>query len=175
MNDQHTEEVILVDEFDRPIGFQGKLEAHRDGGKLHRAFSIFIFNGQGEMLLQRRSTGKYHFGGLWSNACCSHPRRGETLRDAVHRRLQEELGFDTELREVFSFTYTATDPRSGLTEREYDHVFIGEFDGVPRPHRDEVDDVRWLDPKEAQRDMGANPEKYAPWFRIAFPKVTEIH
>ncbi len=168
------EELILVDESDRPIGFEEKIKVHQDGGKLHRAFSIFVFNERGETLLQLRSAAKYHFGGLWTNACCGHPSRGESLEEAAHRRLKEELGFDTKLREVFSFTYTATDPKSGLTEREYDHVFVGEFNGVPCPSPKEIDGLRWLNARAVERDIAANPAAYTPWFAIALARVVEL-
>src|SRR5262245_1821004 len=121
------DQIILVDEQDREIGVEEKLAGHRNGGRLHRAFSVFVFNARGEMLLQQRSDRKYHFRGKWTNACCGHPRPGEELVSAAHRRLSEELGFDTDLREVFSFLYCAEDPDSGLTEREFDHVLIGTF------------------------------------------------
>ncbi len=168
------EEVILVDEEDRAIGFEEKLAAHRNGGKLHRAFSIFIFNRRGEMLLQKRSARKYHFGGLWTNACCGHPTRDEPLERAVHRRLREELGFDTDLRRAFSFTYTATDADSGLTERELDHVFLGEFEGVPRPHPDEIDELSWAAAEELERDLAARAEDFSPWLAIALPRVLAL-
>ncbi len=165
------EQLILVDEEDNPVGFAGKLEAHRNGGKLHRAFSIFIFNSEGKMLLQRRSLKKYHFGGFWTNACCSHPVKGEGLTDGVHRRLREEFGFDTELRERFRFLYRATDARSGLTEHELDHVFVGEFDGEPEANPDEIDDWMWVDLRDLESDLRANPEKYTPWFRMVVDRL----
>ena len=168
------DEIILVDEAGRTIGFEDKIRAHQGGGRLHRAFSIFIFNPDGRMLLQKRSARKYHFGGLWTNACCSHPRKGEELEDAAHRRLREELGFDTDLKEAFTFTYTASDPKSDLTEREYDHVFVGEFDGVPEPNSEEVDDWRWMDCAEVLRHLAANPDHYTPWFAIACPRVVDL-
>lgn len=161
------EEVILVDEHDNPIGFEAKLEAHKHGGKLHRAFSIFVFDGAGRMLLQRRSRKKYHFGGLWTNACCGHPRRGEALLDAARRRLREEFGFDAELEELFTFIYRASDPESGLAENEFDHVLRGEFDGEPRPNPEEIDDWRWIGPAELAVNLQANPRCYTPWFAIA--------
>ena len=168
------EEIILVDETGRTIGFEEKTRAHRDGGKLHRAFSIFIFDPDGRMLLQKRSAKKYHFGGLWTNACCSHPRRGEELEEAAHRRLREELGFDTDLDEAFTFTYTATDAKSGLTEHEFDHVFVGGFNGAPTPNPDEVDDWKWMDHAQVLRDLAANPEHYTPWFAIGCPRVLDF-
>jgi isopentenyl-diphosphate delta-isomerase len=168
------EEIILVDEHDREVGFAEKLDAHRDGGRLHRAFSIVLFNARGEMLLQLRAAAKYHFGGLWTNACCGHPRRGEELEPAARRRLREELGIDAELREVFSFTYTATDPRSGLTENEFDHVLVGRFDGEVAPDPDEMDDVRWIDCAELERDLDARPEAYTPWFRRVVERLPDL-
>jgi len=122
--------VVLVDENDNEIGVEEKINAHRKG-LLHRAFSIFVFNSKNELLLQKRAADKYHSGGLWSNTCCSHPRPGENLKDAAHRRLQEEMGFDCSLREVFSFLYKKSFD-NGLTEHELDHVFFGKFDGIPK-------------------------------------------
>jgi isopentenyl-diphosphate delta-isomerase len=171
--DERGEEVILVDEDDNPMGFETKLRAHEDGGKLHRAFSVFIFDRAGKMLLQRRAKRKYHFGSLWSNACCSHPRRGEKLTDAVRARLQQEFGFSTEMEEIFSFVYRASDAQSGLTEYEFDHVFYGEFNGEPRPDPDEIEDWKWVDPTELTADLEINPHDYTPWFRIAAPRVIE--
>jgi isopentenyl-diphosphate delta-isomerase len=166
--------IVLVDEEDRPIGVAEKLAGHRDGGRLHRAFSIFVFNRRGEMLLQQRSTRKYHFRGLWTNACCGHPRPEEALEVAARRRLGEELGFDTPLREVFSFVYTAEDPDSGLTEREFDHVLFGTFDGTPVPHPDEVDAVRWIARADLERELAARPEVHSPWFREAFARIAAL-
>jgi isopentenyl-diphosphate delta-isomerase len=171
VNNESSEELILVDDSDNSIGFETKLKAHENGGRLHRAFTIFVLNSAGRMLLQRRAKGKYHFSGLWSNACCSHPRKGETLQDAAHRRLQQEFGFDAGLREIFSFVYRASDPRSGLAEHEFDHVFCGEFDGEPRPNPDEIKDWKWICVAELLRDLQSNPHDYTPWFRIAVPRV----
>jgi isopentenyl-diphosphate delta-isomerase len=166
-----SDELILVDEHDNPVGYETKLRAHQNGGKLHRAFSVFIFNTAGQMLLQRRAPDKYHFGGLWTNACCSHPRRGQSLIDAAHLRLREELGFDTELQEVFSFTYRATDPTSGLTEHEFDHVFVGRFDGTLSPNAAEVDDCKWVGADELLTDVRARPAAYTPWFAAIVERV----
>ena len=168
------EEIILVDESDRVVGFAEKMEAHRDGGRLHRAFSIVLFNQRGEMLLQLRAAAKYHFGGLWTNACCGHPRRGEKLLPAARRRLREELGIEAELREVFNFTYTATDPGSGLTENEYDHVLVGHFDGPLTADPEEMDDIRWIDCAELERDLAARPEAYTPWFGQVVERLPEL-
>jgi isopentenyl-diphosphate delta-isomerase len=165
------EEIILVDKNDKPVGFEEKIKAHENGGKLHRAFSIFIFNSKGDMLLQLRSVKKHHFGGLLTNACCSHPRKGEELKDAVHRKLKQEFGFDADLAEKFSFVYKATDEKSGLTEHEFDHVFVGKFDGKPNPNPEEIDDFNWISMANLKKDVAANPEKYTPWFSIALKKL----
>lgn len=168
---EESDDLILVDERDKLIGYESKLRAHQDGGLLHRAFSIFIFNSTGEMLLQRRAPGKYHFGGLWTNACCSHPRRGQTTPDAAHLRLREEFGFDTDLRELFTFTYRAADPASGLTEHEVDHVFLGRFGGMPCPNPAEISEWKWISPPELLADLRARPEMYTPWFALAVERV----
>ncbi len=162
--------VILVDENDKEIGFEEKMEAHKTG-KLHRAFSIFVFNSKGELLLQRRARDKYHSGGLWSNTCCSHPRVGETLEEAVHRRLKEEMGFDCELREAFHFIYKA---RVGdLTEHELDHVFIGRYNGEVNPNPDEVEEYKWVPVASLSKDMKVHPENYTEWFKIAFERTAK--
>lgn len=169
------EEIVLVNENDSQIGVEEKLRAHQNGGKLHRAFSIFIFNGRGEMMLQLRSMKKHHFRALWTNTCCSHPLKGERLEDAVHRKLKQEMGFDTELKELLSFTYKAYDPESGLTEHEYDHVFVGVFDGEPDPNPEEADDWKWMGPEELKSDVKAHPEKYTPWFKLVLDRVLSAH
>jgi isopentenyl-diphosphate delta-isomerase len=163
---------VLVDENDNEIGIEEKIKAHENGGKLHRAFSIFVFNSRGELLLQKRAETKYHAPGLWTNTCCSHPRPGESLEDAVHRRLKEEMGFDCELKRVFHVIYKA-DVGNGLTEWEFDHVFIGKFDGEPKPNPEEASDWKWVSLEEVERDVKEHPEKYTPWFRIILPKVIE--
>lgn len=170
---ERSEELILVDVHDNPIGFETKLKAHENGGKLHRAFSIFVFDGVGRMLLQRRAKKKYHFGGLWTNACCGHPRKGENLQEAAHARLRQEFGFSTEAEEVFSFVYRASDAKSGLTEYEFDHVFCGEFDGEPRANPDEIDDWQWMGLADLLADLETNAHAYTPWFRIAVHQVIE--
>ena len=163
--------VVLVDEQDRPLGVEAKLKAHEAGGRLHRAFSVFLFDAAGRMLLQRRATTKYHFGGLWTNACCSHPQWGEDVVSGAKVRLREELGVVADLSEAFTFVYRADDPASGLTEHEFDHVLFGQFDGRPEPDPAEVDGWRWVDPYELSRDVAAHPERYTPWFRIALDQV----
>lgn len=163
-----TEQVILVDENDNEIGTEEKLKAHKEG-KLHRAFSIFVFNSKGEMMIHRRAKAKYHSGGLWTNTCCSHPRPGEELSGAVHRRLKEEMGFDCGLKEVFNFTYKVNFGK--LFEHEVDHVFVGEFNGKPTPDPEEVDDWKWVGVEELKKDMKANPDKYTYWFKIALEEL----
>lgn len=158
------EQVILVDALDREIGLEEKMQAHREG-KLHRAISVFLFNDAGQMLLQQRALSKYHSGGQWSNACCSHPRQGETLLAAATRRLGEELGVHCELEKVFEFTYRV-DLDQGLTEHEYDHVFVGRFNGSPRLNPDEACAWKWIDIDELEEDVLLHPERYTAWFKI---------
>ena len=162
-------EVILVDEQDRPVGKAEKMKAHREG-LLHRAFSVFIFNDKGEMLLQQRAAHKYHSGGLWTNACCSHPAPGETTAAAASRRLQEEMGFSTALTKIFDFTYRA-EFDNGLTEHEYDHVYIGNYDGTILAHEAEVKDHCFMSIQMITDMMQLHPEKYTSWFKIAFPML----
>jgi isopentenyl-diphosphate delta-isomerase len=163
--------VVLVNEQDEPIGIMEKMEAH-EKALLHRAFSVFIFNEKGEMLLQRRSLKKYHSGGLWTNACCSHPYPDEDVLAAAVRRTKEELGIVVELKKAFSFTYKA-DLDAGLTEYEFDHVFIGNYQGKISANQDEVGDYAYLDLKYLSEHMEKNPEKYTVWFRIALPMLQE--
>ena len=165
------EEVILVDESDRPVGVIEKMAAHRQA-LLHRAFSVFIFNSRGEMLLQQRAQEKYHSAGLWTNACCSHPRPGEDTRQAAVRRLQEELGFTTKLEKLFEFTYrTAYD--NGLTEFEFDHVFVGTHDRDISPDRAEVSDFRYQSLSAIEAELGCAPDRFTSWFQLAFPLLKE--
>ena len=161
--------VILVNEQDEEIGSMDKLEVHRKA-ILHRAFSVFIFNEKGEMLLQRRALNKYHSGGLWTNACCSHPRPGETVEGAAARRLVEELGFSTDLHRIFSFLYKAPFD-NGLTEHEYDHVFIGQYSGLVHPNPDEVGDFCYKQMDSIRDSLESHPHKYTEWFKIAFPML----
>lgn len=163
------QQVILVNEKDEPIGAMEKMEAHRKA-VLHRAFSIFIFNSKKEMLLQQRARQKYHSGGLWTNACCSHPSPGEDTKEAAQRRLQEELGFNTEIREIFDFTYKSTFG-NGLTEFEFDHVFAGTYDDNIVPNKEEVDDYCFKSMEEIESTLASHPAKYTAWFHIAFPLV----
>lgn len=161
--------VILVNELDEPIGTMEKLEAHQKG-LLHRAFSVFITNAKGELLLQQRALNKYHSGGLWTNTCCSHPLPDEDVIAASHRRLVEEMGFDCELTEVFSFTYRA-EFDNGLTEYEFDHVLIGQYDGEIQPDNAEVMNHKFASPDEIRFLLLTAPETFTHWFHIAFPKI----
>lgn len=163
------DEVILVNEQDEPVGSMEKMEVHRKA-LLHRAFSVFIVNRKGDMLLQQRARKKYHSPGLWTNACCSHPRPGEITRDAAARRLSEELGFTTELSKIFAFTYRS-EFENGLTEFEYDHVFFGVYDGPIAADPNEVNDYCFKTMAEIQANLGSNPLHYTVWFLQAFPLV----
>jgi farnesyl-diphosphate farnesyltransferase len=160
-----SEEVILVNEKDEVIGVEEKIKTHRLGA-LHRAFSVFIFNSMGQLLLQKRTSTKYHSQGLWSNTCCGHPRLGESTEQASRRRLREEMGFDCEVREVFQFLYRAK-LEDGLIEHEYDHVLVGSFNDDPSPSPNEVDDWKWINLETLKLDIQENPEAYTCWFRIA--------
>jgi isopentenyl-diphosphate delta-isomerase len=164
-----TDQLILVDEQDNPIGTCEKMAAHRQG-LLHRAFSIFIFDAQGRMLLQQRALSKYHSGGLWTNACCSHPFPEEDNLAAASRRLQEELGFTTSLHKVFDFYYRA-EFDNGLTEHEFDHVFVGQYEGALEVNPQEVMDYCFLSLEEIQNQLETRPDRYTAWFKIAFPRL----
>ncbi|HOZ86543.1 MAG TPA: isopentenyl-diphosphate Delta-isomerase [Bacteroidia bacterium] len=164
-----TEHVILVDESDKPLGSMEKMDAHRKG-VLHRAFSVFIFNSQGLMLLQQRAIGKYHSGGLWTNTCCSHPRPGESTMAAAQRRLKEEMGMEVELNFKTSFTYKATFSNT-LTEHEFDHVFTGTSDSDPRINKDEVENFQWLPVADVKKQIASEPDRFTAWFMIAMEKL----
>lgn len=163
--------LILVDEHDVPLGTAEKMEAH-EKALLHRAFSVFIFNQKGEMLLQQRAINKYHSGGLWTNACCSHPYFNQETLVAAEKRLQEEMGFTTALTKAFEFVYKAPF-NNGLTEYEYDHVFIGKYDGKILPDKDEVADYCFMSMGEIKNSVQSHPHKYTEWFKIAFTKIEE--
>ena len=165
------EEVILVNEADEEVGTMEKMEAHQKA-LLHRAFSVFLFNNRSEMLLQQRAMCKYHSGGLWTNACCSHPRPGETVEAAASRRTKEELGIEPVIHKAFSFTYRAAFD-NGLTEHEFDHVFVGRFDGSLFPDPNEVSDTCYLSIEDIRKDLTEHPSKYTEWFKIAFQQVEE--
>ena len=160
--------VILVDENDNPLGNIVKAEAHLKG-LLHRAFSIFIFNGEGKLLLQKRAQTKYHSGGLWTNTCCGHPSPGEIISDAANRRLYEEMKIKTPLSSVCSFKYKA-DLNNGLIEHEIDHVFYGLTDQVPEPDPLEAEDWKYIDPINLVSDINKQPEIYTAWLKICIDR-----
>lgn len=163
------ETVILVDRDDQETGTMEKMEAHLQG-KMHRAFSVFIFNKKGELLLQQRADGKYHSGGKWTNTCCSHPRPGETTPEAAHRRLQEEMGIACELNFVFSFVY-CTAIQDDIIENEYDHVFFGSTDALPVPNPDEVSSFKYISMAHLATELKNNPGDYTQWLAICFNEV----
>jgi len=165
----HLREVILVDENDQQTGVMEKLEAHRKG-LLHRAFSVFVLNSEGEMLLQKRAWNKYHSPGLWTNTCCSHPMPGELTIDAASRRLMEEMGFSCDLKEIESFKYHAPFD-NGLIEHEYDHILIGHHNGQVLPDPGEVCEHQWLYLDDIEDQLKINKDAFTFWFRIAFPLV----
>ena len=163
------QQVILVNEKDEAIGTMDKMPAHQQG-VLHRAFSVFIFDAKGRMLLQQRAAQKYHGGGLWTNACCSHPAPDEGVKTAANRRLQEEMGFNTPLNKIFEFTYNVP-VENGLVEHEYDHVFAGVYDGRIEPNKAEVADYCYQSIAEIKWGIQQQPHKFTSWFKIAFPAV----
>jgi len=163
------QQVIIVNEADEIKGAAGKMEAHRKG-LLHRAFSVFVFNNKGEMLLQQRAMNKYHSGGLWTNACCSHPSPGEEIRDAATKRLKKEMGFETELEKIFDFVYKA-EFENGLIEYEFDHVFVGEHEGEVEFCGEEVMDYCYKSMQDISNSLHEHPLKYTAWFRLAYPRI----
>ncbi|MCC8146192.1 MAG: isopentenyl-diphosphate Delta-isomerase [Bacteroidales bacterium] len=163
--------VILVDEYDNPLGTMPKMEAHKKG-LLHRAFSVLIFNTEGEMLLQRRAFDKYHSGGLWTNTCCSHPAPGIEIADAAVKRLQEEMGIRAEIYPITSFIYQAHLDH-GLQEHELDHVYVGVSDEVPEPNPEEVCEYKYLSVKKIRTNILENPDSYTEWFKIILDKLEE--
>lgn len=163
--------VVLVNENDEKIGLMPKQEAH-EKALLHRAFSVFVFNDKNELMLQQRAFDKYHSPGLWTNTCCSHQRNGETNIEAGKRRLQEEMGFVTELKETISFIYK-TPFDNGLTEHEFDHILIGHYNGVPILNPEEVANWKWMKTSDIKKDIVLNPQSYTAWFKIIFDKYQE--
>jgi len=163
------EYVVLVDRDDREVGTMEKMEAH-EKGVLHRAFSVFAFTSDQELILHRRADHKYHSGGLWTNTCCSHPRENETALEAGHRRLQEEMGFDCELKPAFTFIYRS-ELDNELTEHELDHVLIGQFDGEPAINPEEVAEWKTMPMAAIREDIARRPETYTEWFKIVFEQV----
>ncbi|WP_299900042.1 isopentenyl-diphosphate Delta-isomerase [uncultured Aquimarina sp.] len=165
------EKVILVNENDEQLGLMPKLEAH-EKALLHRAFSVFVLNDKKEVMLQQRAHHKYHSPGLWTNTCCSHQREGENNIEAGTRRLQEEMGFVTPLKETISFIYKAPFD-NGLTEHELDHVLIGHYENDPVINPEEVADWKWMPIADIKKDIATNPESYTAWFKIIFDKFYE--
>ena len=165
------EKVILVNQKDEKIGLMPKMEAH-EKALLHRAFSVFVFNDKNELMLQQRALHKYHSPGLWTNTCCSHQRDGEGNVEAGKRRLQEEMGFSTPLRETTSFIYKAPFD-NGLTEHEFDHILVGSYNEAPKINPDEVADWKWMSMKAVEKDIHENPTAYTAWFKIIFDKFQE--
>ena len=165
------EKVILVDKNDRQLGLMEKQEAHVKG-LLHRAFSIFIFNKDNKLLLQKRALQKYHSGGLWTNTCCSHPRENETTLEAAHRRLNEEMGMECKLELKFNFIYKAQ-LDNNLFEHEFDHVFFGFSNDLPKINRQEVDTYRYESLNFLKEDIILSPNKYTEWFKICFHEVSK--
>lgn len=163
------EHVVLVDESDTATGVMEKMAAH-DGPHLHRAFSVFIFNSAGEMLLQQRAASKYHSPLLWTNACCSHPRQGESVMQAATRRLAEEMGMACELKELYTFIYMA-EVGNGLTENELDHVLAGTTDATPTINTDEVEDYKYLSISKIKQQIAQHPERFTEWFKITFDEL----
>jgi len=164
-----SQQVILVDEVDRPIGAREKLAAHRSG-ELHRAFSVFLFDRDERWLLQRRHPEKYHSGGLWTNTCCSHPEPGQETVAAAHDRLFHEMGIEAALEPAFQFRYRARFDND-LIEHELDHVFLGRFDGDPAPNELEVSDWRWVDTASLLAELRQSPDAFTHWFMLAVPRV----
>lgn len=160
--------VVLVNEQDEAMGVEEKIRAHQLGA-LHRAFSVFVVNAAGQLLVQKRALTKYHSRGLWSNTCCGHPRPDEVLAKAARRRLSEEMGFDSHLTELFAFVYR-TDLEDGFIENEYDHVLVGCFEGAPIPDPTEIAEWKWVDLAALSVDLKEHPESYTYWFRISFDR-----
>lgn len=165
------EHVVLVNTLDQNEGTMEKMEAHREG-RLHRAFSVFILNSRGELLLQQRAHHKYHSGGLWTNTCCSHPREGEDTIDAGKRRLVEEMGMQCQLEKGFDFIYRS-ELDGGLVEHEFDHVLFGMSDLTPTPNPEEVAGYRYVSFADLRLEMSANPEGFTTWFRICFERAAD--
>ncbi len=165
------EKVILVNEQDEQIGLMPKMEAH-EKALLHRAFSVFVFNHNNELMLQQRAFEKYHSPGLWTNTCCSHQRDGEGNIEAGKRRLREEMGFVVDLKEAISFIYKAPFD-NGLTEHEYDHVLLGRYNGKPSINKEEVADWKWMALEDVKADISSNPDNYTAWFKVIFEKFYE--
>ncbi|GJQ62701.1 MAG: isopentenyl-diphosphate Delta-isomerase [Melioribacteraceae bacterium] len=164
------EKLILVDEQDNVVGYKDKLECHLGSGVLHRAFSIFLFNDKGELLLQQRAKDKMLWGGFWSNTVCSHPRKGETAEFATQRRLKEEMGITTELKYIYKFIYTAKFGEIG-SENENCYVYVGNYNGEVKPNPTEIADWKWISKSELNEELKSNPQNYTPWFKMEWEKL----
>lgn len=169
---QTEEQVVLVSEQCEELGLMGKMEAH-EKGVLHKAISVIIYNSAGEMLVTRRALTKYHWPGIWSNSCCSHPRQGESFADAAHRRLREELGIETKLTELFPFVYRAQDEQTGLIEHEYDVVFKGVFDGTFVFNPEEIEACAWYSAAALKEEIQQQPEKFSFWFKVILEEMSK--
>ena len=180
MTDQHrivsseSEELILVDSEDRETGYISKADAHDGHGVLHRAFSLFLFNRKGELLLQQRAPGKRLWGGYWSNSCCSHPRRGESLEIATSRRLRDELNFEAELEHVYWFCYEARFGEAG-SENELCHVYLGRASDVLQPNDSEIAAIRYLGPTALDEELAQHPERFTPWFKQEWQELRSTY
>jgi len=178
INDQNVsfddEKLILVDKGDTILGYEEKLACHMGNGILHRAFSIFVFNNQQELLLQKRSGQKLLWPLIWSNSCCSHPRKGESYEQAIHRRLHEELGFDTKLDYLFKFVYQVPYKDIG-SEHELCSVYIGESDDPVNANPTEIDEWKYISIEKLNRELIENPDKYSPWFKMEWQRINEAH
>ncbi len=163
--------VVLVDENDQEVGVMEKLEAH-EKGLMHRAFSVFLFNDNNELLLQQRASEKYHSGGLWTNTCCSHPKPGEAAEAGAHRRLMEEMGIHAALDFQFTFSYKS-DYENGLSEHEFDHVFFGRYNDAPKLNPEEAEGWKYMSLPAIEADVAENPHHYTSWFKICLPKVAQ--
>lgn len=169
-----SEELILVNADDEESGYLSKAECHDGDGRLHRAFSVFLFNDAGELLLQRRSAGKRLWPGFWSNSCCSHPRRGESMEVATRRRLDDELNISAELEFVYKFTYQATFGSAG-SEHELCHVYLGRFSGDVHVNAEEISDLRFIPAADVAGELAASPEHYTPWFQMEWQSLLTDH
>jgi isopentenyl-diphosphate delta-isomerase len=168
------EELILVDHDDREVGFLSKAESHDGGGVLHRAFSLFLFNADGALLLQQRGSGKRLWPGFWSNSCCSHPRRGESMDVATRRRLRDELNIESQLEFVYKFSYSAEFGAAG-SENELCHVYLGHIDDSVRPNDHEIDNIRFVRPQDLTRELAEAPAQFTPWFKQEWQTLLQEH
>jgi isopentenyl-diphosphate delta-isomerase len=169
-----SEELILVDQDDTEVGFLSKAESHDGSGVLHRAFSLFLFNADGELLLQKRGSDKRLWPGFWSNSCCSHPRRGETMEVATRRRLRDELNIESQLEYVYKFAYTAEFGAAG-SENELCHVYLGRIDNSVRPNDHEIDAIRFVRPQDLTREQTESPTQFTPWFKQEWQTLLQEH